>query len=73
MIFFFQVHPWLTRNDITTFCAQNNIAVEAYSPLTKGEKLNDPTLIQIAETYNKSPAQVLIRWVNIKLIATKCS
>ncbi|RIA88383.1 aldo-keto reductase [Glomus cerebriforme] len=57
-----EIHPWLARNDITTFCAQNDIVVEAYSPLTKGKKLNDPTLVQIAETYNKSSAQILIRW-----------
>jgi diketogulonate reductase-like aldo/keto reductase len=55
----------LTRNDITAFCLQNDIVVEAYSPLTKGNKLNDSTLVQIAETYNKSSAQILIRWVNI--------
>jgi len=57
-----EIHPWLTRNDITTFCAQNDIVVEAYSPLTKGNKLNDPTLVKIAESYNKSSAQILIRW-----------
>ncbi|CAB4405626.1 unnamed protein product [Rhizophagus irregularis] len=57
-----EIHPWLTRNDITTFCLQNDIVVEAYSPLTKGKKLKDPTLVQIAERYNKSSAQILIRW-----------
>ena len=36
--------------------------VEAYSPLTKGQKLGDPKLIAIATKYVLTPAQVLIRW-----------
>ena len=38
------------------------IAVEAYSPLTRGKNLNDPVPVSIAEAHGKSPAQVLIRW-----------
>ena len=37
--------------------------MEAYSPLTRGKKLNDKKLIEISDKYNKSPAQILIRWV----------
>ncbi|CAG8511466.1 2648_t:CDS:2 [Ambispora leptoticha] len=57
-----EVHPWLLRNDIVTFCRENDIIVEAYSPLTKGLKLRDRTLVKIAKKYHKSPAQILIRW-----------
>ncbi|KAF9972715.1 hypothetical protein BGZ73_004162 [Actinomortierella ambigua] len=39
-----------------------HIAIAAYSPLTRGLKLNDPTLVKIAHKYGKTPAQVLIRW-----------
>ena len=44
------------------FCAQHGIAIEAYSPLTKGERLQDSRLRTIAQQYQKSPAQILIRW-----------
>ncbi|RUS15761.1 aldo-keto reductase [Endogone sp. FLAS-F59071] len=57
-----EIHPWLTRSDIVSFCEQQNIGIEAYSPLTKGRRLSDPTLVRIATKYTKSPAQVLIRW-----------
>ncbi|KAG0373813.1 hypothetical protein BGX24_011214 [Mortierella sp. AD032] len=59
-----EVHPWGTRSDIVSYCHANNIAVVAYSPLVQGHKLKlqDPTLLQIASTHNKSPAQILIRW-----------
>ncbi|KAG0322227.1 hypothetical protein BGZ99_003426 [Dissophora globulifera] len=57
-----EVHPWLTRQDIVSFCEAQHIAVEAYSPLSRGHKLQDPTLNKIAAKYSKSAAQVLIRW-----------
>ena len=44
-------------------CRENGIVLEAYSPLTKGRKLNDPALTALAAKYNKSAAQILIRWV----------
>lgn len=36
--------------------------VEAYSPLGTGRLLQDPVLVDIAEKYEKTPAQILIRW-----------
>ncbi len=44
------------------FCIENNIAFEAYSPLTTGSRLDDPTLVNIGQRHKKSPAQVLLRW-----------
>ncbi|KAG0293813.1 hypothetical protein BGZ96_002263 [Linnemannia gamsii] len=57
-----EVHPWLTRTDIVSFCHSHNIAVESYSPLVQGHKLQNPTLVKIASAHSKTPAQVLIRW-----------
>ncbi|KAF9416476.1 hypothetical protein BGZ94_010204 [Podila epigama] len=57
-----ELTPWNTQKDIVSFCESQHIAVEAYSPLATGLKLQDPTLLKIAAKYSKSPAQVLIRW-----------
>jgi diketogulonate reductase-like aldo/keto reductase len=57
-----EIHPWNTRTELVDFCTSQNIKIEAYSPLTKGRKLDDPTLVKIASKYEKTPAQVLIRW-----------
>ncbi|KAF9303296.1 hypothetical protein BGZ74_004027 [Mortierella antarctica] len=57
-----EIHPWLTRNDIVKYSEEHGIAIEAYSPLSRGRRLQDPTVIKIGEQYNKSAAQVLIRW-----------
>jgi diketogulonate reductase-like aldo/keto reductase len=50
------------RSDLLELCRAKNIIIEAYSPLTKGRKLNDSKLVEIAAKYRKSPAQLLIRW-----------
>jgi diketogulonate reductase-like aldo/keto reductase len=43
-------------------CQKENIVYEAYSPLNRGRQLDTPGLVQIAEHYHKSPAQILLRW-----------
>ncbi|MGA8912901.1 MAG: aldo/keto reductase [Nitrososphaeraceae archaeon] len=44
------------------FCKKNSIQLEAYSPLTRGKKLDHQTIVAIAKKYGKTPAQILIRW-----------
>ena len=50
------------RAETLKICRQENILLQAYSPLTKARKLADPKLVVIAEKYKKTSAQVLIRW-----------
>ncbi|MBN1864247.1 MAG: aldo/keto reductase [Victivallales bacterium] len=58
-----EFHPWLFQKKLLEFCRANNIMLVAYSPLTKGERLNDPELAEIAARYSKTPAQILLRWI----------
>ncbi|WP_179374914.1 aldo/keto reductase [Winogradskyella wichelsiae] len=57
-----EYHPGFTQPDCVKFCADNNIQVEGWSPLGRGEVLNNGILKSIAKKYNKSVAQVCIRW-----------
>ena len=57
-----EAHPYLTQDDVRAFCAQHQIAVEAWSPLGKGTVLDDPVIGRIAERSGKTPAQVVLRW-----------
>ncbi|TMI44912.1 aldo/keto reductase [Candidatus Bathyarchaeota archaeon] len=54
--------PFLYQKQLLDYCEKNKIQVEAYSPLTQGEKLNHQKIQQIAKRHDKTPAQVLIRW-----------
>ncbi|MFX1426048.1 MAG: aldo/keto reductase [Promethearchaeota archaeon] len=54
--------PYLYLKDLKDYCEKNEIKLEAYSPLTRGRRLNDKKLKEIAQKYNKTPAQILIRW-----------
>ena len=57
-----EFNPYIYQKELFDFCQKRKIVLEAYSPLTKGKKLEDPRLNKIALNYSKSPAQVLIRW-----------
>jgi methylglyoxal/glyoxal reductase len=58
-----EFHPFLYQKDLLSFCKKNGIQLEAYSPLTRGKRLNHPSIKNIAKKYqNKTPAQILIRW-----------
>jgi 2,5-diketo-D-gluconate reductase A len=48
------------------FCCSNHIVIQAYSPLTRAERLDEPVLKKIAAQHEKTSAQVLIRW-NLQL------
>src|SRR5512132_821482 len=57
-----EFHPYLYQRDLLDFCAGEGIVIEAYSPLTKGERLNDPKLVAVAKKYSKAePQQAAIR------------
>jgi methylglyoxal/glyoxal reductase len=57
-----ELSPFLYQKDLIRFCHEKGIQVEAYSPLTKGERLKHKPLVRIASRYAKTPAQILIRW-----------
>jgi 2,5-diketo-D-gluconate reductase A len=57
-----ELHPFLTQEDVTGFCAEHQIAIEAWSPLGRGNDLADPTIDSIARRVGKTPAQVILRW-----------
>lgn len=43
-----ELSPFLARTELTSYCQKEGVVVTAYSPLTKGHKLNDPKLMAIA-------------------------
>lgn len=58
-----EFHPGWMQTETVSFCQQNGIQVEAWSPLGSGKLLQEPKLHAIAEKYGKSPAQLCLRWI----------
>jgi diketogulonate reductase-like aldo/keto reductase len=57
-----EFHPFLFQRGLLDFCRRNKIQLEAYSPLVRGRRLDDPTIVSLAHEYGQTPAQILIRW-----------
>lgn len=57
-----ELHPFLRQDPVVEFCRAHAIRVEAYSPLARARRLNDPTLGAIARRCGRTPAQVMLRW-----------
>ncbi|WP_144454844.1 aldo/keto reductase [Bacillus sp. DE0587] len=57
-----ELHPLLSQEELRNFCKEKGIVVEAWSPLAQGKLLDNPVLTEIAAKYNKSTAQVILRW-----------
>jgi diketogulonate reductase-like aldo/keto reductase len=57
-----EFHPFVYDPELIDYCQQRNIQLEAYSPLTRNRRLEDPTLAAVAREHARSPAQILIRW-----------
>ncbi|MEC1288683.1 glyoxal/methylglyoxal reductase [Bacillus mojavensis] len=57
-----EFHPRLTQKELRDYCKAQGIQLEAWSPLMQGQLLDNDVLTQIAEKYNKSVAQVILRW-----------
>ncbi|KPD09413.1 glyoxal reductase [Aneurinibacillus migulanus] len=57
-----EYHPRLTQKELQSFCHEHGIQLEAWSPLMQGQLLDHQVLKDIANKYDKSIAQVILRW-----------
>ena len=59
-----ELHPTWQQREVTAFCREHGIAVEAYSPMARGADLNagSGTIERIAAAHGVSPAQIILRW-----------
>jgi len=57
-----EIHPWLPRPDIVEWCQKHGVVIEAYSPLVRGERMEEQVLQPLMKKYGKTQAQILLRW-----------
>jgi len=58
-----EYHPFLSQEDVLEKCRKEGMMLTAYSPLARGDVLENETLQGIGEKYGKSEAQVALRWL----------
>jgi len=57
-----ELHVFLQQPELLAYCKQHAIVVEAYSPLAHGRAMDEPVIAELAKKYNKSYAQIMLRW-----------
>lgn len=57
-----ELSPFLQQRALSAYSKEHGIVLEAYSPITRGEKLGDPTIAKIARKHGRTAAQVMLRW-----------
>ncbi|MDS0295687.1 aldo/keto reductase [Halogeometricum luteum] len=57
-----EYHPWNTQDDVVEHCRETDTVVEAAAPLGRTEVFEDETVQEIAEEYEKSAPQIILKW-----------
>ena len=57
-----EFHPRLLQQEIIDYCKANDIQYQAWSPLMRGEILKNEKIRDLAVKYNRTPAQLVLRW-----------
>ena len=57
-----ELHPWLQQRELRAFHAEHGIVTEAWSPISRGARLADPAIAELADKHGTSPAQMILRW-----------
>lgn len=57
-----ELHPLLQQNELRAWHAEHGIVTESWSPLARGELLQNTVLARIAKKHGKSVAQIILRW-----------
>jgi len=57
-----ELHPWYPQKELCQYCYSKQIAITAWGPIFRGHISEAPLMYELGEKYNKSPAQITLRW-----------
>lgn len=57
-----EYHPRMMQTSLAKYCQDHNIHLEAWGPLMQGKVFEIDQLHDIAKRYNKTVAQIVLRW-----------
>jgi diketogulonate reductase-like aldo/keto reductase len=58
-----EYHPFLSQEILLKKMNEMGVIPVAYCPLCRGDVAKDSVIIELSEKYNKTPAQVTLRWI----------
>jgi len=58
-----EYHPFLSQETLLNKMKEMNVIPVAYCPICRGDVAKDSVIIELSEKYNKTPAQVTLRWL----------
>lgn len=56
-------HPQRNQEALRRFCEDKEIVVTSYSPLARGEFVNERSIKRLAEARGRTPAQIVLKWL----------
>jgi diketogulonate reductase-like aldo/keto reductase len=57
-----ELHPWFKQVELRAYATEHDVPLAAAAPLARAAVFDDPVIQDLADTYNKTPAQIVIRW-----------
>jgi len=57
-----EFHPYFQRPDLVEYCRETDTVLEAAAPLARTEVFDDPVVRDLASEYDRSPAQIVLKW-----------
>ena len=57
-----ELHPYFQQKELRSFHEKHKIVTEAWSPLARGDLFTDEVIVELTKKYNKTPAQIVLRW-----------
>lgn len=58
-----ELHVFLQQPELVKYCRDNNITMEAYSPLAHSRAMDNPVIANVAKKHGKTYAQIMLRWL----------
>jgi diketogulonate reductase-like aldo/keto reductase len=65
-----ELHPWFPQEELREYATDNDVVLTAAAPLTRTRIFGDETIQAVAEEYDRSPAQITLRWACQKGVVT---
>ena len=57
-----EFNPFNFQDDLLSFCKEEGIRLEGYTPLSRANKFKNATIQELSGKYSKTPAQMMLRW-----------